>query len=221
MFSAGEALQTRNGVCTAYARLMSYLLLYHNFYDIEAIEGYVIDAPDFPQIGHAWVRVGERYFDPTFDDPIGIKETRDFQNYRYFNLPKDIFYANRFHYEDLPESFKTANKTQISQYIFNILSNLQGKYETEAQNYHVFAPVLFRNTYNISANTLITPELLASKIGSYQVAKNSFTYTRNGKNILISGLKYYTLTSENTQNILDSLNYDITDMPLFDWELAD
>lgn len=200
---------------------MSYLLLYHNFYDLEAIEGYVIDAQDFPQIGHAWVRIGERYFDPTFDDPIGIKETRVFENYRYFALPKDIFYANRFHYEDLPESFKTASKMQISQYIFNILSNLVDTYGAEAQNYHVFAPVLFRNTYNISANTPLTPELLASKIGSFQVAKDSFTYTKDGKNILISGLKYYTLTSENTQSILENLNYDIADIPLFDWELAD
>lgn len=221
MFSAWEALKVWNGVCTAYARLMSYLLLYHNFYDVETIEGYVIDAPDFPQIGHAWVRMGERYFDPTFDDPIGIQVTRTPDQYRYFDLPKDIFYANRFHYEDLPESFKNANKAQISQYIFNILSNLQSKYESETSDYLVFAPVIFRKNYALSANTLITPELLASKLGSYPVAKNTFTYQKNGKDILISWLKYYTLTSENTQAILDTLNYDIADMTLFDWELVD
>jgi transglutaminase/protease-like cytokinesis protein 3 len=46
------------------------MLAFAGIEDIEHIRGYVIDAVDFPQIGHAWVRIGNRYYDPTFDDPI-------------------------------------------------------------------------------------------------------------------------------------------------------
>jgi len=30
----------------------------------------VIDAADFPNIGHAWLRIDDKYYDPTFDDPV-------------------------------------------------------------------------------------------------------------------------------------------------------
>ena len=50
MFSAGEAFQAKDGVCTAYSKLMVYMLLYQNLSDIEMIEGHVVDAPDFPKI---------------------------------------------------------------------------------------------------------------------------------------------------------------------------
>jgi hypothetical protein len=221
MFSAGEAFQTKNGVCTAYSKLMVYLMLYQNLFDLEMIEGYVIDASDFPEIGHAWVRVGERYYDPTFDDPIGTTLVRTPEQYRYFNLPKDIFYANRFHYDELPKTFETANNEQIRQYIFNVLSNLVNKYGPQAYEYLVFAPVKFRNTYNISANTLITPEILAQKIGVSQVENNSFRFQKNEKTLTITGIRYYILTSDSTQGTLDSLNYQVDDMTLFDWELPD
>lgn len=38
IFSAGEAFQTKDGVCTAYSKLMVYMLLYKNISDIEMIE---------------------------------------------------------------------------------------------------------------------------------------------------------------------------------------
>lgn len=221
MFSAGEAFQRKDGVCTAYSKLMVYMMLYKNIYDVEMIEGHVIDAQDFPKVGHAWVRHVQEYYDPTFDDPIGATTTKTPEEYRYYKLPQDIFYANRFLYDALPEMFKTASKQQISQYIFNGLSNLLNSYGERAYDYLVFAPVTFRNTYNISANTTLTPEILAQKIGNYTVEDNSFRFQKDGKTLNISWLRYYILTSETTQSSLDALNYDIADMTLFDWELSD
>lgn len=49
---------------------MLYMLNYAGVHDVEVIRGHVIDAQDFPTIGHAWIRIGDRYYDPTFDDPI-------------------------------------------------------------------------------------------------------------------------------------------------------
>ncbi len=64
----------------------------------------------------------------------------------------------------MPEAFKTASAAQIDQHIFNTLSNLIPKYQSQLDLYPVFAPVQFKKTYNISAGTIITPELLALKI---------------------------------------------------------
>jgi len=48
------------------------------------IKGNVIDAADFPQIGHAWVRIGDTYYDPTFDDPLGNMQVKQRDEYKYF-----------------------------------------------------------------------------------------------------------------------------------------
>ena len=71
IFSGIETFRDGEGVCTGYTKLMLYMLLIAGISDAEEIRGHVIDAPDFPEIGHSWIRIGERYFDPTFDDPLG------------------------------------------------------------------------------------------------------------------------------------------------------
>jgi len=219
IFSAIETFKNKDGVCTGYTKLMSYMLYLWWVYDAEVVRGHVIDAQDFPQIGHAWIRLWDRYYDPTFDDPVGAQNTKTSDQYKYFGLPKDIFYANRFDYGDLPNGFETASEEEIQSYIFNYLSDLSSKYQWQTDNYAVFAPVIFRNTHNLAYNTLITPELLASKIWSYTVANNSFRFTKEGKTQSIINFRYYSLTSENTERVLGILNYNTDDLYLFNWEL--
>ncbi len=221
IFSWVETFNNFDGVCTGYARLAIYLFTFAGIYDTEVLKWHVIDAPDFPQIWHAWVRIGNKYYDPTFDDPIGAKETKKREQYKYFWLPKDIFYANRFDYGSLPEIFKTASKKEIQQYIFTYLTKLLPKYEWLTDSYKVFAPIEFRNKYAIPASETITPELLARKIGSYKVDNNSFRFKKWSQIERISHIKYYPLTVENTQNVLSVLGYDISEYTLFDWQLDD
>ncbi|USN58783.1 MAG: hypothetical protein H6767_01465 [Candidatus Peribacteria bacterium] len=64
------AYKNEDGICEGYAKLFAYMLNYAYISDVEVRRGFVIDAQDFPEVGHAWVRVGEAYYDPTFDDPI-------------------------------------------------------------------------------------------------------------------------------------------------------
>ena len=148
------------------------MLFYAGIYDVEVIRGHVIDAADFPQIGHAWVRIWDKYYDPTLDDPIGLKTVRDESEYKYFWLPKDIFYANRFEYDELPDSFATASKTEISNYIYSTLSSLLPKYKWQISQYKVFTPIEFRNSYNI-LNT--TPEFDTS---FYRSVNTKFNFIR-------------------------------------------
>ncbi|MDQ7009633.1 MAG: transglutaminase domain-containing protein [Candidatus Gracilibacteria bacterium] len=98
IFSGILSYKNKNGVCEGYAKLASYSLKFAGIKDARIIRGDVIDAQDFPKIGHAWLKIGKLYYDPTFDDPIGQNSTKEFNEYKYFGLPKDLLYANRFDY---------------------------------------------------------------------------------------------------------------------------
>lgn len=218
IFSAIETFKNWEWVCTGYTKLMLYMLAFAGVRDVEVIRGQVIDAQDFPEIWHAWIRIGDRYYDPTFDDPVWALDTKTRDEYTYFGLPRDIFYANRFEYDDLPESFKTKTDPEIREYIFNYLRALLPKYKWQSEYDNVFAPVSFRETYNISHITSITPSLLSEKIGSYQVDNNSFRYTKNGTQKRITGIRYFILSSANTERVLAQLSYDIDSLTLFNWQ---
>jgi hypothetical protein len=220
IFSWIEAFRNSSWVCTWYTKLSSYLFYFAGYYDVEVIRGYVIDARDFPRIWHAWLRIWDLYYDPTFDDPVGAKNTKTFDQYKYFGLPKDIFYANRFEYVDMPEVFKTASKAQIDQHIFNTLSNLIPKYKTSLDEYPVFAQINFKNKYNISSAVTITPDILASKLWNYSVENDSFTFKKSWKLKTIKQVRYYILSDQNTESVLDILWYDTDNFTLFDWETS-
>lgn len=122
------------------------------------------------------MRIGDRYYDPTFDDPIGAKTTKKASEYKYFGLPKDIFYANRYEYDNLPVTLKLASKSEITKHIHDRLARLVPKYKNSLSSYPVFQPIMFREKYNISPLTKLTPNILSQKIGSHTVENDSFRY---------------------------------------------
>ena len=72
----------------------------------------VFDARDFPDFGHAWIRIGNAYYDPTFDDPLGNTKTREASEYLYFWLPKALFYTNRFDEWYTPQVYVSLSEKQ-------------------------------------------------------------------------------------------------------------
>ena len=221
IFSWSEAFFRKDWVCTAYSKLMVYMMMYSWMYDLEMIEWYVIDAPDFPNIWHAWVRYKDRFYDPTFDDPIGALANKTRDEYKYFQIPQDIFYTNRFHYEDLPESFYTASKNDIEQFIYEWLLALVPKYRGELSKYEIFNPVVFRDTFNISSNVILNPEIIAQNVWFETVEWKTFSYTNNGTTYQISALNYYLITADNTETVLSQLSYNLDDTKLYKWLLED
>lgn len=220
IFSAIETFKNKSWVCTWYTKLMLYMLAFAWVQDAEVIRWQVIDAADFPEIGHAWLRIWDRYYDPTFDDPVGAVKTKSASEYTYYGLPKDIFYANRFEYQDLPEAFKTKTDEEIRQYIFNYLTALLPKYEWVSKYDNVFAPVIYRKRYNISPLTNTTPELLAEKIWYYE-SDGTFRYVKNWKTKQITGIRYFIIDTENTERVLEQLWYNTDDLQLFLWTKED
>ncbi len=219
IFSWIETFIAWEWVCTWYTKLSSYLFYFAGYHDVEVIRWHVIDAQDFPEIWHAWLKIWELYYDPTFDDPIWAENTKNPSDYKYFWLPKDIFYANRYEYDDLPEYLNTASKDEIHNHIFNKLTSLIPKYQGSLDEYPVFWEIVFRNKYNLSATTDISPELLASKIWSYTVENNSFKYIDDsGTQKQVIWFRYYPLGSDSVSAVLDLFWYDTSELTLFYWQ---
>ena len=128
-FSGIATYDNKVGACGGYSKLFLYMLSFAWIGDVWVIKWTVLDAQDFPNIAHAWVKIGGLYYDPTFDDPIGQKWTKNFENYKYFWLPKDLFYTNRFDFWTLPISLKTADTTTRKNYIHEQLKEVSEKYK--------------------------------------------------------------------------------------------
>lgn len=186
--------------------------------DTEVIRGSVIDARDFPQIGHAWMRIGNRYYDPTFDDPVGALEDKTAAEYKYYNLPKDLLYTNRFDYEDTPESYKTLSLQARNDIVAREIYTASSRYSPDS-GYLLLKPAHFRKQHNISIDTQITPQVLAQSITIYRVDGNNFSFNDNAVQKQIRSLKFFSLNEDNTESILNQLQYNLTDHYLFDWEL--
>jgi len=70
IFSWIETYKNNDWICEWYSKLMVYMLMFSWVTDVSVIRWYVIDAEDFPEVWHAWVKVWDHYYDPTFDDPL-------------------------------------------------------------------------------------------------------------------------------------------------------
>jgi|GEM_PF-759264 len=93
IFSGIYTFQTQDGVCDGFTKLMLYMLSFAKIDDAEIITGYVFDSADFPVFGHAWVRIGNGYYDPSFDVSF---EKDGKKQFFYFDIPRELILTNRF-----------------------------------------------------------------------------------------------------------------------------
>ncbi len=221
IFSGIETYENASGVCTGYTKLMAYMLYLWGVEDVEVIRGHVIDADDFPEIGHAWIKIGDRYYDPTFDDPVWAQRTREVSQYEYFGLPRDVFYANRYEYGDLPDFLLSAGDTEISEHIYDNLVSILPKYERSLDMYPVFWEIQFREENGLSPSELLTPESLSEYVETLQVRDGNVRVNIWGREVEFRSIFYYLLDEENIENVLDILSYDFEDVYLLQWYNSD
>jgi len=206
IFSGIQTYNNKDGVCEWYTKVMMYMLKFLWVRNSEVIRWDVIDAPDFPNIGHAWVRVWNNFYDPTFDDPVANTQTRQFEDYRYYKLPKDLMYTNRFDFWKTPEALESTNlgfrKNLVSQKLFGLI----GKYNSD--DYIILQWSEFRNKLNIHPSDDITIDDIKKSIGYIEVAAD-FSTILDGKKIYVSKFQYYTLSNGNVESILNQLEYNL------------
>ncbi len=217
IFSGVETFNNKNGVCEWYVKLMWYMLLFSWINNFEDIRWYVIDAPDFPNIWHAWLRIWDKYYDPTFDDPIWASSTKTYDKYKYFALPKDLFYANRYDYWKLPEYVKKLSLTERKKLIFEKLKKLVYKYKNS--NYLIIKPLVFRLKYNLLNKQKLDISDF-KKILKYYIVNDYKFYDKNNIKRNISHIVYYVINNDNIEQIIeDYFNYNLNNVYLFKWNL--
>jgi len=214
IFSGIETFKNNDWVCEGYARLMVYMSLFAGINNVEYISWYVIDAKDFPKIWHAWIKIWNKYYDPTFDDPIWDSETRKLKEYKYFYMPKDLFYTNRFDFWNTPEYIKKLDLNSRKKIVSHNLYSLIGKYKNI--DYKILKFVKLKKDNGISYDEIITTKNLWKIAKMYIV--NDFSFVKDWVQKDIVQLKYYTLwDNENLDRLLEQINYNFDDYYYFKW----
>jgi len=208
IFSWSETYNNRDGVCEWYTKVMMYMLSFAWVRDTLVMRWDVIDAVDFPNIGHAWVRVWEDFYDPTFDDPIGATQTRTEDRYKYYKLPKDLMYTNRFDFGKTPKALESTNLEFREKLVGTKLFALTNKYSSD--DYILLQPSEFRKSLGLTFDDEISINDLKEKTVYLEVASN-FATTVNGSSKFIQGFQYYPIARDgsNIESLLSQLGYDL------------
>ena len=214
IFSWIDTYKNKNWICWWYTKLYVYMLSFAWVSGAKVIRWDVLDAPDFPNIGHAWVKIWTSYYDPTFDDPVWAIKTKTYSEYKYFWLPKDIFYTNKYDYWTLPSYLKTESLESRENLIRDSLSKLIPKYESK--NYLLLKPFTFRINNGLNYNEKITIEKLKTIIPYYEV--NNYEYIENNQVKKISNIDYYTTNDSNLEILLEQVGYNVDWLKLFKWD---
>lgn len=218
IFSGIDTFQNGYGVCDGYSKLMYYMLAFAWISDIEHIRWYVIDAPDFPDIWHAWVRIWDKYYDPTFDDPVWATKTRSSTDYRYFRLPKDLAYTNRIDGFNASDTLQEMSLTERENLVESNLFSLTSNYSTNS--YNLLKPFQVRNELGIWAWERVTLESLTTKLPFYKVDGKDFSFTNEQwMKKQITNIKYYIATDENLSSIIEALWESFVDTTLLLWDI--
>jgi hypothetical protein len=205
IFSWIELYNNKEWVCEWYTKLFMYMINFAWIWDSQIIRWHVINAPDFPNIWHAWIKIWNKYYDPTFDDPLWLTKTKSYEEYKYFGLPYDLFYSNRFTYEALPEYLKTKSLEYRETFIQNNLYNLANKYKNE--NYVLLKKSKFKIKYGYLPDENITISNFNKVIPLYEVKDN--TLTKDWKKYFISKLYFYVIDDNILENLLEQIDYNL------------
>ncbi len=205
IFSWINTFANKDWVCEWYVKVFLYMLNFSNINDSKVIRWYVLDAKDFPKIGHAWIKIWDTYYDPTFDDPIWQTKTRVFSEYRYFWLPYDLFYTNRYNFEKIPSFLKSKSLEYREAFIKKRISSLIYKYKDSW--YHLLKPYLLRLKFNIDLSKDLNIDDLKIIIPYYQVDNWKIQINWVIKNI--TNINYYNVDNSNVEIILNQLDYKL------------
>lgn len=218
IYSWIKAFEDRETTCEWYTKLMAYMLMYAWIYDLEVIRWYVIDAKDFPDIGHAWVRIEDKYYDPTFDDPIWAISTRTFDEYYYYKLPKDLFYVNRYNQADLPSTLKTTSLESRQKLVLSNIYTYASSHPNS--NYNLLDSANLRIKYSFWNRNLTISDF--KKVLDFQILWDDYTINVDWNKKYIKNLNYIVVTDENIEYTMQNqFNYDLDWKYLFNRKLSD
>jgi hypothetical protein len=200
VFSGILTFKNKIWICEWYVKLFSYMALFWWINDIEIIKGYVFNSKDFPNVWHAWLKIWNLYYDPTFDDPIGNKWNIKKQDYLYFALEKDLFYTNRFNFWE-KEKFEKYKNLSLEDREKIVEKNLFEKiWKYKWKNLLKFLDLKLKLWFK--AGEKITIEKLKNKIKFIKVDKNFNFIDKTWKKRLMKKIEYFNINEKNIEILL-------------------
>ena len=213
IFSWIETFKNNDWVCEWYAKMMVYMMMFAWYEDVEVIRWYVIDAQDFPDVWHAWVRVWDRYYDPTFDDPVWATENKKSKDYKYFDLPEDLFYTNRYNEDELPSYIRTLSLENREKLIVQNIYSISEKYKNS--DYKLLKLIKFKKEHNIKYDEKITLNNFSKFLPKRTVS--DFSFIQNWTKKQIVSLSFYNIDTFDLELLLEQLNYNLDWYYFFEW----
>jgi len=212
IYSWVETFNNKNWVCEWYVELFSLMLAF-NWIKSEIIKWDVIDANDFPNIGHAWVKIDKYYYDITFDDPIWNTEAKKLEEYEYYKLPKDLFYTNRYDFWNTPDDLKSTSINYRKKLINENLTSLVFKYKDS--NYNLLKPIIFKKENSIDTNKIIEVSDILKIYDYYRFEDYKIYFENEIKEV--QSLSYTLLEDNSINTLLKERNYDLSKYTILEW----
>lgn len=223
IFSWILTYKNKTWVCYWYAKIFSYMLSFAQIEDVEIKRWFAFDSVYFPNFWHAWVRIWNYYYDPTFDDPVW--NTQEEKNeFIYYKLPYDLMYVNRFDWTQIPKEYNWLDLNSRKKIVLKNMYTIYEKYK----NYALMSKVKNRIKLWLKYDDDLTINTLKEKLPFYEV-NNYIFYDNSGKKYLIAELdnsgkkylitevKYYVLNDWNIDDILIDNNIDLNNAKLLKW----
>lgn len=210
VFSWVLTYKNKTWVCDWYTKLFLYMLSFAWIDNVEIKKWFAFDNTDFPNFWHAWVKIWNTYYDPTFDDPIWWTGKIE---YYYFSIPYELMYVNRFDWIDIPTNLKNMSLQDRKTLVLENMYKIYEKYK----NYELMNKIKNRIYLWLSYNETLNIEKLSKKI-PYFVVWADFKFTDNSWNKKqITSLNYYLINDTNIETVVLNPKINLENMYFFKW----
>ena len=213
IYSGINTYVDKNWVCEWYTKLFLYMLNFAWINHSEVIRWYVLDANDFPEVWHAWIRIWDKFYDPTFDDPSWQINTRKYSDYLYYWLPYDLFHVNRYDLDKMPTFLKQKSVEFRETFIARKTKPLVYKYRDSGFN--ILKPYILRLNNWIEIEQKIEIEQLKKITEYYEVRNWNFIKIWVSKNI--KTLQFFKVTDATAEGLVRQLDYNLEWYYLLKW----
>jgi len=203
--------------CSWYSKLFLYMLYFAWIEDISYMKWFVLNSSDFPDIWHAWVKIWNYYYDPTFDDPIWNEWNISFNDFKYYKLDYDLFYTNRYNLENFPEKYRFSSLTSRQKIVEDNLYNLALKNQDKYNDKILLKSSIFKIKNNLWNKTLEIEDL--KKIIPYYEWSGRNTIIINWETKKTRSIRYYEINNSNIEQLLEQLKYNLNNSSLIKWDL--
>ncbi|MDD4151306.1 MAG: hypothetical protein PHR68_01715 [Candidatus Gracilibacteria bacterium] len=222
VFSGIYTYKNKVGVCDGYVKEMFYLLMFAGIENVDIKRGFVINSDLFPNVGHAWLKIGNYYYDPTFEDPIGSNKIKTLSDYKYFKLPYDVIYIDRFNAKlksDIPSNILNLSLQERENLVAKNFFEISKKYLSS--DYLLLKPYINKIKLGFSYSENITINKAKKFLKYVEVNSNYSFYDDNGNTKYIKNILYYRVTDSNLDRIMNSLySYETNGIYLMKWNLG-